>query len=721
MKKAVLITLLLISQSFAQIGKWENHTDMKNVRKINPTDNAIFAGTEGGIFIFYPESNQFEKILKVDGLFDVDVRVLTTDKNHIFVGFQNGVIDILTQSGQSYKINRVFDIVNSPETDKGINFLKVYGDTLFIGTNFGLLTYRISKLEFIDTYRKIFPDVERVQVFDLEIVGDTIYVATSEGIAKGNRFNPALVSPLGWNVWRKVGGFKSISVLKGEIYTGAQDGMFRLQGESFVKVFSSPVDKILNVGDSILIVSGKSIYSFKNGNVNFISEAKDIINDVSIWRGKIIAGVRSSGVGILENGQWSFHYPEGPNGSQFSSMAVDNKGNLWVASSKFLGKGFYKFDGKKWKNFSKETFPNMSNDCYRVRIGKKYIWIGTWGGGLIRVDENDSLKIFSKQDGFMGVVEDTNFVVITDIAEQGDYTWILNYKARNLIILYLMRNDSLLASFRNGFKPSDFYNIQIELDEKGKKWIVTEHGYILVFDDNGTPLDKSDDKWFNISTAHGLNGNPTVIRFDNRGDLWVGTAYGLNIITNVDDPLKPGSIRKVFSLRDFYINDIAVDGANNKWIATKNGVFVLTPDGTSVIAQYDATNSPLLSDDVKSIAIDLNSGVVYFGTDKGLTSLRTTFAKPVDEFKMINFYPNPFRPKEDLNVIIDGLVSNSTIKIFTISGDLVRTLSTPGGRMTSWDGKDEKGQYVPTGIYLIVAYNEDGTKVGIGKLAVLRD
>jgi hypothetical protein len=157
MKKAVLITLLLISQSFAQIGKWENYTDMKNVRKINPTDNAIFAGTEGGIFIFYPESNQFEKILKVDGLFDVDVRVLTTDKNHIFVGFQNGVIDILTQLGQSYKINRVFDIVNSPETDKGINFLKVYGDTLFIGTNFGLLTYRISKLEFIDTYRKNFP------------------------------------------------------------------------------------------------------------------------------------------------------------------------------------------------------------------------------------------------------------------------------------------------------------------------------------------------------------------------------------------------------------------------------------------------------------------------------------------------------------------------------------------------------------------------------------
>jgi hypothetical protein len=149
----------------------------------------------------------------------------------------------LTQSGQSYKINRVFDIVNSPETDKGINFLKIYGDTLFIGTNFGLLTYRISKLEFIDTYRKIFPDVERVQVFDLEIVGDTIYVATSEGIAKGNRFNPALVSPLGWNVWRKVGGFKSISVLKGKFTPGLKMGCSTFKEKILLKFFSHPLIK----------------------------------------------------------------------------------------------------------------------------------------------------------------------------------------------------------------------------------------------------------------------------------------------------------------------------------------------------------------------------------------------------------------------------------------------------------------------------------------------
>ncbi|CUU10706.1 Por secretion system C-terminal sorting domain-containing protein [Candidatus Kryptobacter tengchongensis] len=709
----------------SQFGEWRNYTDMKNVRKIFVSTNEIVAGTEGGIFIFYPDERKFEKILKVDGLYDVDIKTMAVipDKN-IFAGFSNGVIDILNFSSKSYKVKHVFDIINSPEPDKTINFLKAYGDTLFIGTNFGLLTYRISKQEFIDTYRRIFADVERSKVFDVEVLNDTIYVATSEGVAKGYRFSQILVSPMGWKTLRISGGVKTFGVLRDRIYFGNSDGLFLIDGDNIVKISSLPVNLIHSAGDSILVSTGQEIFSYKDNQLQKIAELLyGNITDISMWRNKIVAGVFSNGVGIFENGEWDFYYPDGPNGNQFSNLAVDKDGNLWVASSKFMGKGFYKFQPKegKWKNFTKKNFPKMSDDCYRVRVGKNFVWIGTWGGGLIRVDENDSLKIFSKNEGIMGVVEDTNFVVVTDIAEQGDYTWILNYKPRNLNIIYLMRGDSIVYSFVNGYNLSHYLNIQLELDEKGRKWIVSEHGFIFAFDDNGTIFDKSDDKWIAISKAEGLNGNPTVIKFDNRGDLWVGTNYGLNIIVNTDEPLKSGSIRNVFALRDFYINDIAIDGANNKWVATKNGVWVLSPDGTSVLAQYDASNSPILSDDVKAIAFDLNSGVVYFGTDKGLTTLKTEFAKPVENFNTIKIYPNPFNPERDLNVVIDGLVANSTIKIFTISGNLVKTILTPGGRTGIWDGKDEKGQYAPTGIYIVVAYSEDGTQVGIGKLAVLRD
>ncbi len=723
-----IIFFVFAPSLLAQVGVWKNYTDMKNVRKIYVQGDAIYAGTEGGIFIFYPERKEFEKILKVDGLFDVDVRALTvTSDGKVFSGFSNGVVDILELSKLSYRVIHIFDIMNSAETDKTINFLKAYGDTLFIGTNFGLLSFRISRLEFIDTYRRIYPDVERVKVFDIDVENDTIYIATSEGIALGYRFSPILVSPTGWKTYKISGGFNSVKFWNGKVYAGNQNGFFSLDGNNFIKVSSIPVNLIYKAGDSILISTGREIFSFKNNQIQRILTSNYSITDISIWQGRVIMGVLSNGIGIFENDALKFYYPDGPNGNQFSNMAVDRKGNLWIASSKYLGKGFYRYtpgaygEEGKWKNFSKAQFQRMSNDCYKVKVGEKYTWIGTWGGGLIRVDENDSLKIFSVNEGIKGVIEDTNFVVVTDVAEEGDLVWILNYKPRNSNIIYLLRGDSIIYSFTNGYNPANILNIQLEIDDKGRKWIVSEHGYIFVFDNNGTIYDKSDDRWIAISKSEGLNGRPTVIRFDNRGDIWVGTDYGLNIIINPDEPLRSGSIRSVFVLRDFYINDIAVDGANNKWVATKNGVWVLSPDGTNVLAQYDSKNSPILSDDVKSIAIDLNSGTVYFGTDKGLTSLKTTFAKPVENFSSLKIYPNPFRPKIDFNVEIDGLVANSTIKIFTIAGDLVKTISTPGGRIALWDGKDEKGQYVSTGIYLVVAYSEDGTKVGVGKLAVLRD
>jgi hypothetical protein len=37
-----------------------------------------------------------------------------------------------------------------------------------------------------------------------------------------------------------------------------------------------------------------------------------------------------------------------------------------------------------------------------------------------------------------------------------------------------------------------------------------------------------------------------------------------------------------------------------------------------------------------------------------------------------------------------------------------------------WDGRMSNGEYAGTGIYLVVAYSEDGTKVAKGKVAVIR-
>ncbi len=60
------------------------------------------------------------------------------------------------------------------------------------------------------------------------------------------------------------------------------------------------------------------------------------------------------------------------------------------------------------------------------------------------------------------------------------------------------------------------------------------------------------------------------------------------------------------------------------------------------------------------------------------------------------------------------------MKILTISGALVAEFETPGGRIAEWDGKDRYGNYVSSGIYIIAGYNQDGSKVCTGKVAIVR-
>ena len=84
-------------------------------------------------------------------------------------------------------------------------------------------------------------------------------------------------------------------------------------------------------------------------------------------------------------------------------------------------------------------------------------------------------------------------------------------------------------------------------------------------------------------------------------------------------------------------------------------------------------------------------------------------------------YPSPFFIGNGNNeLIIDGLIKDSDIKILTISGKLLKEFSSPGGRIASWDGKDQSGNYVSSGVYIIVAFDKDGNNVTTGKVAVIR-
>jgi hypothetical protein len=227
--------------------------------------------------------------------------------------------------------------------------------------------------------------------------------------------------------------------------------------------------------------------------------------------------------------------------------------------------------------------------------------------------------------------------------------------------------------------------------------------------------------WGKLTTDDGLTSNKVWSEaVDRDGALWVGTDQGISIIF---DPANPRSSMAIYHpIPDQIIQGIVVDPLNNKWIATKQGVFVYSADGTSILNHYtvETTNGKLLDDDVASISINSNTGTVYFGSEKGLSSLTTASVSPVRSFGDLSISPNPFYLPSRIQLTVDGLAENSTLKILSIDGSLIKEIQTPGGRVGFWDGTDTQGRLVATAVYLVVAYADDGSKVATGKVAVIR-
>jgi hypothetical protein len=217
---------------------------------------------------------------------------------------------------------------------------------------------------------------------------------------------------------------------------------------------------------------------------------------------------------------------------------------------------------------------------------------------------------------------------------------------------------------------------------------------------------------------------------DKDGNIWVGTNQGpvefFNVSQIFDEvevlghqpviPRNDGSNLADFLLSTEKINDIFIDGANQKWFATeKSGVFLISPDGLKEIHHFTEANSPLFSDNVVTLAVKDETGEVFFGTDKGIVSFKGQATEGGDDFGNVYVYPNPVRENYEGDITVTGLASNVNVKITDISGNLVFETTALGGQAI-WNGRNFYGERVHTGVYLIFCTNEDGSKTHITKL-----
>jgi hypothetical protein len=171
-----------------------------------------------------------------------------------------------------------------------------------------------------------------------------------------------------------------------------------------------------------------------------------------------------------------------------------------------------------------------------------------------------------------------------------------------------------------------------------------------------------------------------------------------------------------YLLESEVVTAIAVDGANRKWIGTESGgLFLMSPDGTTQIANYNESNSPLLSNYIIALNIDQQTGEIYIGTNRGLISLRGDAITGEGGCGDILVYPNPVRENYSGPIAIKGLVPNGNVKITDVSGNLIYE-TTALGTQAIWYGKNFKGEKAHTGVYLVFSTDDEGKNTCVTKL-----
>lgn len=150
-----------------------------------------------------------------------------------------------------------------------------------------------------------------------------------------------------------------------------------------------------------------------------------------------------------------------------------------------------------------------------------------------------------------------------------------------------------------------------------------------------------------------------------------------------------------------------------------SGLYLVSADGSEILEHFNTDNSPLPSNFVYSVSVDPQSACVYVGTEAGIFIYNGTSSPAAEDYGQVKVTPNPVRPDYSGWITISGLMENSLVKIADTAGNVICTGRSEGGNF-SWDGCDSTGRRVRTGVYYVLAsQNQQGNSGIVAKFMVV--
>ncbi len=716
----------------------------------------IYCATAYSLFSVATSDQSIERLSRTSGLSETGISVIHYNKTDekLLIAYTNSNIDIIYRN----------DIINMPDLERDNvpgdkNIYNVYSlpGTYYLSTGLGIIVVDGERYEVKESWL-IGAGGNQVKVSGITTDNNFFYAATEEGLKRCAKSNN-LADYHNWQLLSGANGLadgscQNVLTVLDKVIVQKSDSLFFLNGSAWQLLFHDgwPIVSSTSTENKISICQRKSSGEAKVTVLNTDGAVENtyiqpsfisVPNKAIVEQGKTWIADQSGGLVKAEGAAFEQYQPDSPEGIATGEMVVDD--NVLSASAGTVDPswnphgnnlGIYFFKNEDWTTINGRHHAQLDSlrDFISVAAdpADESVWTGSFGGGLLHIKTDQSFEIF-KQNLLSPAANDPLSYRVAGLAFDAERNlWISNYGSVQPLVV--RKNDGSNIKFSLPFQVPENALNQVIIDDNNYKWIVAAKGGGLVCFDHGASVDNTgDDRWKQYRSGSG-NGNLPVddvrsVAKDKNGFIWVGTANGIGVIQCTQDVFTaPGceAVLPIVQHGNFSgylfsgeeVNSIAVDGADRKWVATKNGAWLVSATGEKVIYQFTEENSPLLSNDVRKIAIDGRSGEVYFATSKGICSFRSTATEGGETNTNVIVFPNPVPPGYSGTIGIKGLVNNAIVKITEMSGRLVYQTRALGDQAV-WDGKDYKGRKISTGVYLVLVSNDERTEKTAAKIVFI--
>ena len=762
MKKAIYIFLFIISQSFfAQQNNqlWKGYFSYNEIVDVESGSNAVFASTQNALFSQAVSSSNLNIYNSITGLKpDIISTIHHSDAfNKTFVGNNNGLILIQNADGSVTTKVDVIEEVPVPPNKKKINDFYEFNGRLYIAADYGISVIDIATLEFVSTYF-IGTSGEETEVLQTTVFNNEIYAVTRNfGIRKASLSNPNLFDFSQWQTF-DTGFWSGIVTFNNQLVaTNANARTYRFNGNIPQEILNhNQVGlKLKTNGTELIVTTQNNVYVLNQSfsvlvHITQIPDFTVRFTAASVVGGIIYIGTEKDGLFSTSLANPTIFTAMSPNGplqnKSFRLKKAPNK--IWVVHGDYsqqynpypldeLGISTFTSD-QGWSviPYSELNGAKSLSDIAINPSNQNQVYVTSYFSGLLKMFGNTIELLNNTNTGANGLESlvlpgNPTYVDIrinSPAFDREGNLWVTNAYV-NRAIKVLRANGQWQSYNLSGVTANlstGRYNA-MAIDKNNTKWIPSYNDGVVAFNEN------YNNKFIviNQENADIPTAVVTCLAIDNRNQLWIGTMAGLRVLSSVDRFVSDTEL-DVFPIiiqegdlaqELFYqqpILDIAVDGANRKWVSIADGgVFLVSSNGQQTIYRFDKNNSPLPSNNVVDIEIDGVSGEVFFVTDKGIVSFLGISTKPSDSLGDVFVYPNPVRPNFSGTVKISGLTDKANVKISDIEGNLVYETTSSGGTI-EWDTTAFGKYKVASGVYMVFVASEDGTDSTVKKVMIIR-